>query len=164
MKRLHPRLVAIAALALLSSTASAQATRIAATDDTLFRQIAASDSAFFDAYNNCQLSKMESYFTRDVEFYHDQTGLARLSGVMSALRKNICGKVHRDPVPGTLEVYPLKGYGAVASGLHRFCDSRKYRTCVEGNSGVAKFVTLWRRQNGKWRMSRVISYDHVSSN
>jgi hypothetical protein len=160
MKQLLPKLVAIAALALLSSTASAQASRGLATDDTLFRQIASSDSAFFDAYNNCELSKMEAYFTRDVEFYHDQSGLSRLAGVMDALRKNICGKVHRDPVPGSLEVYPLKGYGAVSIGLHRFCDSRKHQTCVEGNSGVAKFVTLWRQQNGKWRMSRVISYDH----
>lgn len=160
MKRLRVKLVAVAALALFSSRAGAQASSPAAGGDTLFRQIAASDSAFFDAYNNCQLSKMESYFTRDVEFYHDQSGLARLAGVMDALRKNICGKVRRDPVPGTLEVYPLKGYGAVASGLHRFCDTRKYQTCVEGNSGVAKFVTLWRQENGKWRMSRVISYDH----
>jgi hypothetical protein len=153
-------IVPLAALALCSSGASAQTKPAGAADDTLFRQISASDSAFFDAYNNCQLSKMESYFTRDVEFYHDQTGLARLAGVMDALRKNICGKVRRDPVSGTFEVYPLKGYGAVSSGLHRFCDSRKYQTCVDGNSGVAKFVTLWRQQNGKWRMSRVISYDH----
>lgn len=160
MKRLHTTLVAVVALALCSSGASAQTKPVGAADDTLFRQIAASDSSFFDAYNNCHLSKMESYFTRDVEFYHDQSGLARLAGVMDALRKNICGKVHRDPVPGSLEVYPLKGYGAVSIGLHRFCDSRKHQTCVEGNSGVAKFVTLWRQQNGKWRMSRVISYDH----
>lgn len=160
MKRLRATFIAGATVAIFSSIASGQPSRGLATDDTLFRQIAASDSAFFDAYNNCELSKMESYFTRDVEFYHDQSGLSRLPGVMDALRKNICGKVHRDPVPGTLEVYPLKGYGAVASGLHRFCDSRKHRTCEEGNSGIAKFVTLWRQQNGKWRMSRVISYDH----
>ena len=163
MKRIHAKLVAFAALALFSSSAGAQANRAAAAEDTLFRQIAASDSAFFDAYNNCELSKMKAYFTTDIEFYHDQTGLSHLSRLMSDLQKNICGKVHRDPVPGTLEVYPLKGYGAVATGLHRFCDSRKYRTCEEGASGVAKFVTLWRRQNGKWRMSRVISYDHASS-
>ena len=158
MKRLYPAAIAVAALALLSSTTSAQGGPTAATGDTLFQQIAASDSAFFDAYNNCQLSKMESYFTRDVEFYHDQSGLSRLAGVMDALRKNICGKVRRDPV--SLEVYPLKGYGAMASGLHRFCDSRKHQACVEGNSGLARFVTLWRRQNGRWRMARVISYDH----
>lgn len=106
---------------------------------------------------------MKSYITSDVEFYHDQSGLSHRRKLMDDLRKNICGKVHRDPLPGTLEVYPLKGYGAVATGLHRFCDSRKYRTCVEGESGVAKFVTLWRKDNGKWRMARVISYDHASS-
>ena len=160
MNQMRARFIAVATLAIFSSIASGQTSRGLATDDTLFRQIAASDSAFFDAYNNCELSKMRSYFTTDVEFYHDQSGLARLEGVMSALRKNICGKVHRDPVPGTLEVYPLKGYGAVASGLHRFCDSRKYRTCEEGTSGAAKFVTLWTQKNGRWRMSRVISYDH----
>jgi hypothetical protein len=163
MKRIHAKLVTFAALAAFSSGASAQTKTVGAVDDTLFRQIAASDSAFFDAYNNCQLATMKSYFTSEVEFYHDQSRLSHLAGVMDALPKNICGKVHRDPVPGTLEVYPLKGYGAVATGLHRFCDSRKYRTCEEGTSGVPKFVTLWRKQNGKWRMSRVISYDHASS-
>jgi hypothetical protein len=163
MMTIHAKLAAVATLALFSSSASAQTKPAGAADDALFRQIAASDSAFFDAYNNCQLSTMESYITKDVEFYHDQSGLAHLPELMDALRKNICGKVHRDPVPGTLEVYPLKGYGAVATGLHRFCDSRKYRTCVDGESGVAKFVTLWRKDNGKWRMARVISYDHTSS-
>jgi hypothetical protein len=163
MKRIHATLVTFAAFALFSSGASAQAKPVAATGDTLFRQIAASDSDFFDAYNNCQLGTMKSYIASDVEFYHDQTGLSRRPKLMDDLRKNICGKVHRDPVPGTLEVYPLKGYGAVATGLHRFCDSRKYRTCVEGASGVAKFVTLWRKENGKWMMSMVISYDHASS-
>ena len=164
MIRILAKLLFVSALAVLPSAASAQASQTAAANDTLFQQIAAADSDFFDAYNNCQLSKMQSYFTRDVEFYHDQTGLSHLAGVMSDLRKYICGKVHRDPVVGSLEVYPLKGYGAVSIGLHRFCDSRKYQTCVEGESGVAKFVTLWRKQGGKWRMSRVISYDHKSSN
>jgi len=163
MKRIHAKFVTFAALALFSYNASAQTKTVGAADDTLFRQIAASDSAFFDAYNNCQLSTMKSYLTSDIEFYHDQTGLSHRPKLMDDLRKNICGKVHRDPMPGTLEVYPLKGYGAVATGLHRFCDSRKYRTCEEGKSGVAKFVTLWRQENGKWRMSRVISYDHASS-
>jgi hypothetical protein len=163
MKSIHAKLVALTALTLFSSSARAQAGRVAAAEDTLFRQIAAADNDFFDAYNKCDMPKMRAYLATDVEFYHDQTGLSHLPKLMSDLQKNICGKVHRDPLPGTLEVYPLKGYGAVATGLHRFCDSRKFRTCVEGSSGVAKFVTLWRRQNGKWRMSRAISYDHASS-
>jgi len=163
MKRIPAKLVTFAVLALFSSHASAQTKTVGAAEDTLFRQIAASDSAFFYAYNNCQLETMKSYITSDVEFYHDQSGLSHRPKLIDDLRKNICGKVHRDPVPGTLEVYPLNGYGAVATGLHRFCDSRKYRNCVQGESGVAKFVTLWRKDNGKWRMSRVISYDHASS-
>jgi hypothetical protein len=154
-------LVTATCLALRASTASAQGASPARAND-LFQTIAAHDSAFFDAYNKCELSKMKAYFTPDVEFYHDQTGLSHLSGVMSDLRKYVCGKVHRDPIAGSLEVNQLKGYGAVASGMHRFCDARKYQTCEEGTSGIAKFVTLWKLENGKWRMSRVISYDHVS--
>lgn len=65
--------------------------------------------------------------------------------------------------PGTLEVYPLKQYGAVEVGEHRFCDARKFEKCG-AQSGVAKFVMLWQNQDGKWKIKRVISYDHVSSN
>ncbi|HUQ98932.1 MAG TPA: nuclear transport factor 2 family protein [Gemmatimonadaceae bacterium] len=155
--------VILASLAVAANTHAAIAQAATTqTRDSLFLAIAARDSAFFDAYNKCELAKMKSYFTADLEFYHDQSGLSRLPGVMSDLRKYVCGKVHRDAVPGTLEVNPLKGYGAVATGLHRFCDARKYQTCEEATSGVAKFVTLWKLQNGKWYMSRVISYDHLS--
>ena len=108
MKRIHAKLVALAALALFSPSVGAQAKRAAAAEDTLFRQIAASDSAFFYAYNNCEMSKMRAYFTTDVEFYHDQTGLSHLPKLMSDLQKNICGKVHRDPVPGLSRSTPSK--------------------------------------------------------
>ena len=57
MKRMHAMLVAFTALALFPSVISAQTPTVRASDDTLFRQIAAADSAFFDAYNNCQLPK-----------------------------------------------------------------------------------------------------------
>jgi hypothetical protein len=76
MKRLHATLVTLAALALFASNASAQTKTAGAVDDILFRQIAASDSAFFDAYNSCQLKTMKSFITSDVEFYHDQSGLS----------------------------------------------------------------------------------------
>ena len=135
----------------------------ATVNDSLYRAIAALDSAFFEAYNRCEIDKVKSFFAPDLEFYHDQTGLSRLPQVMNDLRKYVCGKVHRDLVPDTFEVNVLKGYGAVSSGIHKFCDSRKYRKCEDATSGVAKFVTLWQLKNGKWLMSRVISYDHISS-
>jgi hypothetical protein len=69
----------------------------------------------------------------------------------------------RDLVRGTLEVHTLKGYGAVETGEHLFCDPRVHRVCDETTSGIAKFVTLWQLKDDTWRITRVISYDHVSS-
>jgi hypothetical protein len=67
--------------------------------------------------------------------------------------------VHRDLDPGNLEVYPLLGYGAVATGTHRFCDSRKDTNCLT-IGGPAKFVTLWQHTDAGWNITRVISYYH----
>jgi hypothetical protein len=55
-----------------------------------------------------------------------------------------------------MEVYPLKGYGAVQIGVHRF-----HHQGEEG-FGEAKFVTLWQNKDGVWKVTRVISYDHES--
>lgn len=151
-------------LAAAAAPAEGQARADTATVDTLYRTIASLDSAMFDAYNRCDLERIGAYFTEDLEFYHDQTGLSRSrQSLVEGVKNNICGKVRRDLVPGTLEVYPLRGYGAVESGVHMFCDPAKYRRCEDATSGVAKFVMLWQNADGAWRITRVISYDHVSS-
>jgi Domain of unknown function (DUF4440) len=148
--------------ALPAARAGAQPPPDPAAQAELFRTISSLDSALFEAYNRCDLEKLGSFVTEDLEFYHDQTGLSRSRQTfVDEIKKYICGKVHRDLVPGTLEVYPLKGYGAVEIGEHRFCDSRKYEKCGE-DSGLAKFVMLWQNKDGVWQITRVISYDHVS--
>jgi hypothetical protein len=146
-----------------SSRAGAQAPASAQSSDSLYRTIAGLDSAMFDAYNKCDLVRLGSFFAEDLEFYHDQTGLARgRQRFIDAIRENICGKVRRDLVKGSLEVYPLKTYGAVETGDHMFCDPRLHRVCDETISGIAKFVTLWELKDGTWHITRVISYNHVS--
>jgi len=65
--------------------------------------------------------------------------------------------VTRELVPGTLEVYPLKGYGAVEIGVHRF--HHPGRESAEP-VGEAKFIHLWQNQDGVWKITRVISFDH----
>jgi hypothetical protein len=100
---------------------------------------------------------MGALVTDDLEFYHDKTGLAVGKQVfLDAIKNNICGKVTRQLVPGTLEVYPLHGYGAVEIGVHRF-----YHPNEPNNIGEAKFVQLWQYKDGAWKVSRVISYDHA---
>jgi hypothetical protein len=147
----------------ISSRAASQAPASPPLSDSLFTTIARLDSTMFDAYNRCDLVKLGSFVTEDLEFYHDQTGLARgRQPFIDAIRQNICGKVRRDLVRGSLEVFPLKGYGAVETGDHIFCDPRVHRVCDETTSGVAKFVILWHLKDGTWSIPRVISYNHVS--
>ncbi len=124
--------------------------------DALYKTIAGLDTELFDAYNHCDLDKLGSMVADDLEFYHDQTGLmVGKQPFLEAIKNNICGKVHRELVPGTLEVYPLKGYGAVEIGIHRFSHPDD-----PNNVGDAKFVQLWQFKDGAWKITRVISFDH----
>lgn len=144
-------------LALVIVRADAQS-RVGEPGDELLRTIASLDAEVFDAYNRCDLEKFGSFFTDDLEFYHDQGGLMRSrQSVVEAVKNNICGKVTRELVPGTLEVYPMKGYGAVEIGVHRFHHPGRESTEPVGE---AKFIHLWQNQDGAWKITRVISYDH----
>lgn len=123
----------------------------------LFETLAALDAALFDSYNRCDLDKNRTFFADDLEFYHDQGGLTRGADKLTEqLKKNICGKTRRELVPGSLEVHPLKGYGAVQIGVHRFFSPADAKEA----SGEAKFIHIWRYDNGEWKITRVISYDH----
>jgi len=127
-------------------------------DAELTRAISTLDTQLFDAYNNCDIDKLGSLVVDDLEFYHDKTGLmVGKQPFLVAIKNNICGKVRRELVKGSLEVYPLKGYGAVEIGVHRF-----YHPGTQDHDvvGEAKFVQLWQYKDGAWKVSRVISYDH----
>jgi hypothetical protein len=134
----------------------------AAPDSELYRTVAGLDTTLFDAFNGCDLKVMGDIVTDDLEFYHDRTGLERGRGpFIESTRKYICGKVRRELIAGTLEVYPLKGFGAVEIGSHRFCDARRFNPCNPAKSGDAKFAMIWQQTEAGWKLSRVISYDHI---
>jgi hypothetical protein len=142
-------------LAALTAHAHAQAT---AAPDALFQSIQSLDTQLFDAYNHCDLQKFGSMLADDLEFYHDQTGLTRgREAIVEAVKNNICGKVTRELVPGTLEVYPLANYGAVEIGVHRF-----HHPVHESTEpvGEAKFTQLWHKTDSGWKLAVVISFDH----
>ena len=124
---------------------------------SLFETIQALDSKLFGAYNHCDLATLGAMVSDDLEFYHDQTGLSVGRDLfLNAIKQNICGKVERSLVPGSLEVYPLNGYGAVEIGVHRF----RHPAHPDDTAGEAKFITLWQNKNGSWKVTRAISYDH----
>ncbi len=126
------------------------------TADELTRTITALDAALFDSYNRCDLEKFASYLVEDVEFYHDQGGVTwKRQDVIDGVRKNICHKVRRELVEGTLFVSPIKDFGAFETAEHRFCEIDTGK-CV----GIAKTAMLWRLKDGRWQLTRIFSYDH----
>jgi hypothetical protein len=133
----------------------AQAQSNGAPDD-LFKTIQSLDTRFFDAYNHCDLATISSLVAEDLEFYHDKTGLARgRQSLVDGIKNNICGKVTRELVPGTLQVDPIANYGAVEIGVHRF-----HHPGDDSNVGEAQFVTLWQHKGSGWQVTRAISFDH----
>ena len=64
--------------------------------------------------------------------------------------------ITRTLVPGSLEVYPVKNYGAMHIATQRFCHVENGRD----DYGNSKFVMVWQQQTGTWRITRVVSYDH----
>jgi Domain of unknown function (DUF4440) len=152
MKRL-PHFSLLVVLSLCLVRVDAQST---GQPDPLRNTIQSLDAKLFDAYNHCDLTTLGAMVSDDLEFYHDQTGLSvGKEPFLAAIKQNICGKVQRELLSGTLEVYPLKGYGAVEIGIHRF-----HHPQDPENVGDAKFVMLWQSKDGVWKVTRVISYDH----
>jgi len=126
----------------------------------LFDELARMDSELFEAsFVTCDAAKANAIFAEDVEFYHDKDGLSTGEQVRENTRRLTasCPREHgvtRTVVPGSLRVYPIEGYGAVQVGVHRF-DERGAAT-----STLARFVSVWRRQDQTWRLARVLSLDH----
>jgi hypothetical protein len=117
--------------------------------------IARLDSILFDAYNNCKLDVFESLISEDIEFYHDRGGLSKSKkDLVQSIKNNICGRITRELLPGSIEVYPIPGYGAVQMGAHRFFNNQEKE---RGTSHFSKFVHTWHRENGQWKVARVIS-------
>lgn len=153
---LRAKFFAVAALVVFAAMLNAQASQGLPSTDDLYKTVAGLDTALFDAYNNCNLDKLGSMVDENLEFYHDKTGLAvGRQPFVNAIKENICGKVHRELVAGSLEVYPLKDYGAVEIGVHRFTHPGDPQAL-----GEAKFITLWQLKDGKWKVTRAISFDH----
>jgi hypothetical protein len=120
----------------------------------LYNTISKLDSVFFTAYNTCDMDKQAEFYSDSIEFYHDKGGLSTSKKeILESIKKNICGKVTRELVKGSVEVYPIPNFGAIELGLHRF-HNKQEPNAVPHDS---KFIIIWHEKNGKWEISRVIS-------
>jgi hypothetical protein len=126
-------------------------------DEQLYKKIVRLDSLFFAAYNSCSvnLDKYGSYFSENIEFYHDQGGLmTSKQEIVDATKRNVCGKVTRELVTGSIEVYPIKDIGAVEIGLHKFHNNQEPAGTP---SRVGRFMIIWENNKDDWKIRRVVS-------
>lgn len=120
----------------------------------LYREIVHMDSVYFNAYNTCDMETQDSIYSDNIEFYHDKGGLmTSKKDILEAIQKNICGKVTRELVKGSIEVYPINGFGAVEMGYHKFHNNQEKNQVPH----KSRFIIIWQNKNNEWKISRVIS-------
>jgi len=138
------------------------------TSDQLYRTIMTKDSLLFSVgYNTCNIPQFERLLAENFEFHHDKDGISDKKGFMQAFRNGLCKdpenyQARRVLVDGSTEIYPLyrKGilYGAIQNGDHLFYEKEKGQE--ERFGSTAKFSHLWMLENGDWKLSRSLSFDH----
>lgn len=125
-------------------------------DVTLYKTIVKMDSAFFDAYNNCDkdLNKYSAFYAENIEFYHDKSGFMNSKQeIVEGTKKYVCGKVTRELVKGSIEVYPINNYGAIEMGLHQFHNKEEPNAVPK----IGRFTIVWKKENEEWKILKVIS-------
>ncbi len=61
-------------------------------------------------------------------------------------------------MPESLKVYPIQNYGAIETGTHTFYAVKQGEPDRLTETG--QFAHFWKQENGQWKLSRVLSYDH----
>jgi ketosteroid isomerase-like protein len=155
MKRV---LFLIASLAILACTARSTEQSSTTNAPALTETISRMDAKLFDAFNAHDVARLMSMFTDDVEFYQDDEGVSNYEQTKNDLTKMLASipDIRRELVKGSLEVHPIKDYGAIEIGVHRFCHKENGKE----ECGAFKFVHIWRKTGDSWKVSRVVSYGH----
>jgi hypothetical protein len=136
--------------------------------EALTKEVAELDKQLFDAiFTKCDPDKVATLVVDDLELHHDKWGFDPNAKFVDGIR-GMCKRVEsgedfrarRELKVESLEVYPMQNFGAFQLGEHTFYRVEAGKPDVMTESG--KFAQLWKRgEDGKLRLSRVVSYDHV---
>lgn len=151
------RIFIVLALTIVNAT-FAQEKKVAPTSTELYQEIEAMDAEMFRAFNTQDMVRFQSLFTEDLEWFQDNGGLIPYKTVFENFSRMFKqeNKLTRELVKGSLEVHPVKGYGAIEIGVHQF----RHIENGKEETGTFKFLMIWQQKDGLWKISRVISYDH----
>jgi ketosteroid isomerase-like protein len=167
MMNLKSILLILCVLAFLGATARNNTTPnlnklrvldVTQTQPTLRDSILTQDSLLFAAFNQRDFNKFSAFFAQDLEVFQDNIGVRTYKESMAAFRGLFAAKTDltRKPILTSIDVYPIKGFGAIQTGEHSFCHTENGKI----ECSTFKFVHIWKRINGKWIISRIITYGH----
>jgi hypothetical protein len=154
------KLFAGAAAACLMAAGAAAAGPVDPARARLEAEITAADARLFGGLNNRDIAPMKEGFSPRLEFYHDRSGVTGYAENIAIFEKNFRspGRLRREAMPETVEVFPAGPNHAMHIGKHRFCNKPSEQE-LEGCS-VYRFAMVWEREDGQWKLLRVLSYDH----
>ncbi|MTJ02894.1 serine hydrolase [Idiomarina piscisalsi] len=126
------------------------------------------DETFFQrSFNECDMNYLKQHISNDLVFYHDQSGQQTAELFLKNVEKNICSGSKLKPIrkrsPGSLKNFPLYKngdlYGAIQHGEHAFYLKQNNEMTL---TSTARFTHTWLLNNGSWKLSSALSYDHQS--
>jgi len=142
---------------LMSFFSSAQVNEIQKykpSDIKLHNEIVKMDAKYFNAYNTCDMQTQADLYDENIEFFHDKGSLATdKKELLKGLKENICNKVTRTLIKGSIEVYPIKDYGTIEIGYHKFFNKEE----PNAKSIPSKFIVVWKKNKNDWKITKVIS-------
>ncbi len=127
-------------------------------DKPLYETIIKKDSILFEAFNTRDITALKSYFTDNLEVYQDNTGLRNYEETVQAFTElfKMDYVLTRKPILESIEVYPVRNFGAIETGQHTFCHTENGKL----ECATFKFVHIWETKNGQWKVAKIITYDH----
>lgn len=150
-------------LLFLSIAVSAQVEK----SSTLYKTIKEKDSLLFNlGFNNCDIAQFENLVSENFEFYHDQAGITNSKAAfISGIQNGLCKLTYipkRVLAENETGVYPLEKngvlYGAMQTGIHNFYAAENNNP--EYLTSIAKFTHVWILENGDFKLTKGLSYDH----
>lgn len=127
-------------------------------DKDLFTTIAEQDSLLFAAFNSRNSEKLKSFFSDDIEVFQDNIGVRDYNETIDAFQLLFQKEyvLTRTLVKNSMEVYPIKDFGAIQTGKHTFCHTENGKL----ECATFKFVQIWEKKNNKWQIIKIITYGH----
>jgi len=132
-------------------------------------EIRRADAEFFRAFfDTCDIEAVRRFVADDFEMIHDKGGVVATSGPdFVRITQDKCKRQAdgtdflstRKLVPESLRVYPIQDDGAIEIGTHTFYAVKPGEPDRLTETG--QFTHYWKQENGQWKLSRVLSYDHV---